>query len=211
MLELQNATVTLGSREFVFNLNVDKNERVAVVGASGSGKSTLLNLIGGFLRCDGGDILWEQASLLNLTPDQRPVTTLFQSDDLFQHLSVEDNVLLGLRPDLRGTMQERQQISETLDRVGLSGMGSASPNRLSGGEQQRVALARSLLRQKPVLLLDEPYGALDEGTRMDMLCLTDEMTRINGLTVIMVTHQLSDAEALGARIIRIKNDKIASS
>lgn len=208
MLELTNATVTLGSRTFAFNLSVGKGERVAVVGASGSGKSTLLNLVGGFLRCSGGDITWEQRSLLTLTPDERPVTTLFQQDNLFEHLSVEDNVVLGLRSDLRPSVRERNSARETLDRVGLAGKAAAPPGNLSGGEQQRVALARCLLRQKPVLLLDEPYGALDEGTRTEMLGLTDEVAGLGDLTVIMVTHQLSDAEAQNARIVRIVDDRI---
>ncbi|MBX2885997.1 MAG: ATP-binding cassette domain-containing protein [Granulosicoccus sp.] len=208
MLELSKAGITLGQREFVFDLSVIKGERVAIVGKSGSGKSTLLNLIGGFLHCQRGEIRWEGRSMLKLTPDQRPVTTLFQRDNLFEHLCVEDNVILGINADLRPTKQQRNLAREALSQVGLSGMEDALPGRLSGGEQQRVALARSLLRRKPVLLLDEPYGALDEGTRQAMLRLTDQITRESDLTVLMVTHQISDAQALDARVVTIDNNKI---
>jgi len=205
MLDIQDTAVQLGQRDFRFSLRVDAGEIVVILGPSGSGKSTLLNLIAGFLLPHSGDIKWQDQSLLSLRPDQRPVTTLFQKHNLFMHLTVWKNMALGLRPSAKLNDDEAAKLHAALARVGLEGYAMRKPAELSGGEQQRVALARSLLTKKPVLLLDEPYSALDRELRVSMLELTQSIVRNSQLATVLVTHDPSDAEALGARSVKLRH------
>ncbi len=197
-LELKQANITLGDRDFNFTLSAGANEVHAMLGKSGSGKSTLLNLIGGFLKPASGAIDWNQKSLLPLPPEQRPVTTLFQSHNLFEHLSARRNIALGVSPKLKLNAQQWIEIDAVLEDVGLAGRGDERPENLSGGEQQRVGLARCLSRKRPILLLDEPYGALDEATRNEMLTLTKQVIEQHQLCVLLVTHNADDALSLNA-------------
>ncbi len=203
MLKLEHAEAVLGSFKACYEMQVEAGERVALVGASGCGKSTLLNLVAGFLPCAGGDIIWHGESLLGLAPHQRPVTTLFQSHNLFAHLSVQRNIAVGLSPNGRLDDAQAGRAAEVLARVGLAGFETRMPPSLSGGQQQRVALARCLLRDRPLLLLDEPFSALDADLRTTTLKLAHEIANELSLTVLMVTHDPADAAALGARLLRI--------
>ncbi|MCQ0969235.1 ATP-binding cassette domain-containing protein (plasmid) [Paracoccus sp. TK19116] len=167
--------------------------RVAVIGPSGSGKSTLLSLVAGFLMPDQGVVAWDGRDLGGVAPGKRPVSILFQDQNLFPHLSVAQNVGLGVRPDLRLSAEQTDRVSQAIERVGLSGMEDRRPSALSGGQQSRVALARVLLRARPVLLLDEPFGALGPALKIEMLNLLSEIARESGATVLMVTHDPEDA------------------
>lgn len=198
MLILDNLTLSLGSNRYCFNLQASADRVSAILGKSGSGKSTLLNVIAGFLHAESGALLWQQESLLNVPANQRPVTTLFQQHNLFTHLSVEQNVGLGISPYLKLNKQDSKNISLALEEVGLEGYATRRANKLSGGEQQRVALARCLLRDQPILLLDEPFSALDESTRHEMIELTQNVIREHQLCVVMVTHNKDDASMLDA-------------
>jgi len=208
MLELKELSVELGAQEFIYSLVVEPREIVVILGPSGSGKSTLLNLIAGFLSPHSGDVSWCGQSLLHFTPDQRPVTTLFQKHNLFAHLSVWKNVALGLRTSTKLNSIQSRQLSEALAQVGLQGFEQRIPTDLSGGEQQRVALARCLLSKKPVLLLDEPYSALDAELRSGMLALTRRIVSDSQLATILVTHDPNDADALGARVARLHRGRL---
>lgn len=195
-------------RRWQFNLELQTQGIYALLGRSGSGKSTLLNLIGGFSNPDSGDITWHNRSLIGLEPAQRPVTTLFQQYNLFSHLSVWKNVALGVSPKLSLSAEQRGQISELLISVGLSGYDDSLPSQLSGGEQQRVALARCLLRRKPVLLLDEPFSALDSTTRQEMITLLRQLISQYKPCVLMITHDESDALAINANILEMHNEGV---
>ncbi|MDO6459114.1 ATP-binding cassette domain-containing protein [Granulosicoccaceae sp. 1_MG-2023] len=208
MLEAENLSVRLGGRDYCFNLRVERGQCLAVLGESGAGKSTLLNLIGGFLQADGGQLRLDGREFGNLPPDRRPVTTLFQDNNLFAHLSVRDNLGLGLHPGLRLSKAQWQRVEAQLDAVGLSALGGRLPGELSGGQAQRVALARSLLREKPVLLLDEPFSALDEATRLDMLHLSAGVITTHRLCTVLVTHNRDDAERLGARCVYLRDGRL---
>ena len=197
-LELRDVQTNLGDRSFNFNLSANVGEIHAILGQSGSGKSTLLNLIGGFIKPIDGTITWQGNSLLPLKPEQRPVTTLFQSHNLFDHLSVRHNIALGISPSMKLDQTDWNKVNNVLEAVGLDGKSEARPERLSGGEQQRVGLARCLLRRRPVLLLDEPYGALDDSTRREMLVLTRQVINQYELCALMVTHNPDDAVFLQA-------------
>ncbi len=179
--------------------SVGAGEKIAIIGPSGAGKSTLLMGIAGFLAADSGRILWDGNDLATQAVGGRPMTILFQDHNLFAHLTVADNLGLGLSPRLRLGDHQRRQIESVLARVGLTGFGLRKPADLSGGQQSRVALARALLRARPVLLLDEPFSALGPALRHEMLDLTTELAR--GAAVLMVTHDPQDAQRFADRTV----------
>lgn len=203
MLEVTQATTTLGKQSFNFSLSVAANEILVVIGESGSGKSTLLNMINGFVPVESGDIRWDGKSLLPLSVRDRPVATLFQKNNLFEHLCARDNIGLGIDPGLKLTGKDRDNIEQALEQVGLGGFGERMPGQLSGGEQQRVALARALIMTRPVLLLDEPYSALDSVSRRAALELTQRLSEEKQLCTVVVTHNPDDAGILGAKIVEV--------
>lgn len=203
MLRLEALRIVQGGFALEADLAVAAGARVAVIGPSGAGKSTLLLAIAGFVAPAAGRILWAGRDLRPLAPGERPVSILFQDQNLFPHLTVAENVGLGLRPDLRLSRAERAQVSAALARVGLQGMEGRRPAALSGGEQGRVALARTLLRARPLLLLDEPFAALGPALKADMLALVEEIVAESGATLLMVTHDPQDARAIAPETILV--------
>lgn len=176
-----------------FDFSVEQGDVMAVIGPSGAGKSTLLALIGGFETPQAGRIVIDGVDITDLMPDARPVTTLFQDHNLFAHLSVVQNVGLGLHPGLRLSAEERDRVAWALGEVGLTDFADRLPGQLSGGERQRVAIARCILMKRPVLMLDEAFAALGPALRREMLQLVLSLKGQNGLTVLMVTHDPADA------------------
>ncbi len=176
-----------------FDMELAAGSFLAVIGPSGAGKSTLLNLIAGFERPSNGDIRVNENSVTDLPPADRPVTMLFQENNLFAHLDLGTNVALGVSPALKLTADDRNRIANAIARVGLSGMEHRRPGELSGGERQRTAIARALVRDKPLLLLDEPFAALGPALKADMLDLIGDIHRDSGVTIVMVTHHPQDA------------------
>ena len=208
MLQLDNLALTQDGFTLSLSAAVDRAARVAVLGPSGSGKSTLLSLIAGFLQPDLGRILWDGADITEAVVAARPMSILFQDGNLFPHLSVFDNVALGLRPDLRLSPDQRDRVAQSLSDVGLGEMGDRRPATLSGGQQARVGLARLLLRDRPLALLDEPFAALDPGLRAEMLALLKSLSERRGLTLIMACHDLRDAERLCNRLWLLEDGKL---
>lgn len=209
MLHLDNTSLALGDRHWTFNITLQTHGVYALLGRSGSGKSTLLNLVGGFAQPDSGDIQWQEQSLLPLQPAQRPVTTLFQHNNLFDHLSVWKNIALGISASLKLSESQHAQIESVLASVGLAGFGQKKPGQLSGGEQQRVALARCMLRHQPMLLLDEPFSALDATTRKEMIALLRQVIDSYKPCVIMITHDEEDASALDASVLDMQDNGVS--
>lgn len=214
MIQLQSATFSYsndqGSQSMFFELSVDKTEKLAVIGASGSGKSTLLNLIAGFNYVEQGQVYLNGEDCTYKKPYERPVSMLFQDNNLFNHLSVFDNITLGLQPKLKTTLAQRQHIEQIADKVGLLDYLERHPGQLSGGQQQRVALARCLLRDKPILLLDEPFSALDKALRIEMLALLDDICQQKQLTLLMVTHQPDELSGFITRTVTLNHGQILS-
>ncbi|PID61024.1 MAG: thiamine ABC transporter ATP-binding protein [Gammaproteobacteria bacterium] len=208
MLQFDKVTLELGEAHWHFDIGFDTQGCYAIMGKSGAGKSTLLNLVGGFLHPAAGDIRWHGASLLPLPPHQRPVTTLFQHDNLFDHLDVRQNIGLGIDPALKLSAGNWEDVDAVLDDVGLAGYQSRLPGRLSGGERQRVALARCLLREQPILLLDEPFTGLDQETRESVTELMRTLIDRLRPCVLMVTHDIDEARALSAEVLRIENGRL---
>ena len=203
MLTLEGVELAQGAFRLSADFAVKAGSQVAIIGPSGAGKSTLLAAVAGFLTPVAGRIYWQDTELSGLEPGQRPLSILFQDNNLFPHLTAEQNVGLGLRPTLRLTNDERDRVAQSIDRVGLAGMGDRKPAALSGGQQSRVALARVLLRDKPLMLLDEPFAALGPGLKAEMLDLVAEIARDRGATVLMVTHDPKDAERLARQTILV--------
>lgn len=207
MLLLENITVVQDDFRLAADLSINEAARVAVIGPSGAGKSTLLSVIGGFFPPTTGRVLWQGRDLTSLPPGERPLSILFQDQNLFPHLTVAQNVGLGVRPDLRLAADERTKVAEALDRVGLGGLGDRRPGTLSGGQQSRVALARVLLRAKPLMLLDEPFDALGPALRAEMLDLVAEIAGTMGATVLMVSHNPADALRIAPETILVADGR----
>jgi len=195
-LTLERIEVVQGSFRLAADLRVRRGERVAVIGPSGAGKSTLLAVIAGIVRPAAGRVIWEGTDLTRLPPGERPLSILFQDQNLFPHLTVAANLALGIRPSAKLSPGERAAVETALSRVGLEGLGGRRPGTLSGGEQGRVALARALLRRRPLLLLDEPFAALGPALKGEMLTLVAEVVAETGATLLMVTHDPEDARRL---------------
>jgi thiamine transport system ATP-binding protein len=193
MIAVEGLRVRLGGFVLSADLSVETGALCAVIGPSGAGKSTLLAAIAGFAPVEAGRVLAAGRDLAGLAPAERPVTLLFQENNLFPHLSVALNVALGLRPSLSPTRAERARVEAALADTGLEGLGGRLPEQLSGGQRQRAALARALLRDRPALLLDEPFAALGPGLRAEMLALVERLTAARGITTLMVTHHPEDA------------------
>ena len=209
MIRLDNVFLADDALPMTFDLQVAAGERIAIFGPSGAGKSTLLNLIAGFVLPTQGNIWLNGENHTHSAPYERPVSMLFQENNLFPHLTVQQNLALGLKTSLNLTALEQDQIERVADAVGLTSFLSRLPNSLSGGQKQRVSLARCLLRDKPILLLDEPFSALDPELRMEMLNLIDELCHSKKLTLLLVTHQPSELTGKVNRMLRIENGRIS--
>lgn len=192
MLIVDNCVLDYPGFRTRYALRVPSGSLCGIVGPSGGGKTTLLNMVAGFETPTSGRLTFDGRNLLPLSPADRPVAMVFQDYNLFAHLTAEENVGLGLRPSLRLRPVERQAAEEALAAVDLAGYGQRRPGELSGGQRQRVAIARALVTRKPLLLLDEPFGALDPGLRKDMVRLVDALRRRTGMTVLITIHTPED-------------------
>ncbi|KAF0174820.1 MAG: thiamine transport system ATP-binding protein [Rhodobacteraceae bacterium] len=203
MLTLEALILRQDDFQLTADWSVPPGERIALIGPSGAGKSTLLMAIAGFFPAAAGRILWQGDDLADTAPGDRPLTMLFQDQNLFPHLTLAQNLGLGLSPTLRLTAAQKTQIAQTLQQVGLAGMEARKPAQLSGGQQGRAALARALLRARPVLLLDEPFAALGPALKSEMLDLLDEVASATGAAVLMVTHDPADAKRFASKTVLV--------
>lgn len=207
MLKLEDCVVQNGAFTLSADFTVEQGARVAVIGPSGAGKSTLLEAIAGFLPVTQGRILWSGQDITAQPPGQRPVAMLFQEDNLFAHLTVAQNVGLGLRPDLKLMASDKETVEQALDRVGLGGLEARKPGDLSGGQRSRAALARVLVQRRDLLLLDEPFAALGPALRAEMLDLVRDLAQETGATLLMVSHQPEDARRIAGQAIFVAEGK----
>ncbi|MDH4987579.1 thiamine ABC transporter ATP-binding protein [Aminobacter anthyllidis] len=192
-----------------FDATFAPGEITAIMGPSGAGKSTLLNLVAGFETPREGRVLIGDMDVTTAPPADRPVSMVFQENNLFSHLDIEKNVGLGRSPALRLSAADRQDVAAALARVGLAGMEKRLPRELSGGERQRVALARVLVRDRPILLLDEPFASLGPALRGDMLDLLAGVQAERRMTVLFVTHQPEDARKLAENMVFVESGAVA--
>jgi len=203
MINLSQVVYQYQQDKFNFDLNIAQGSIVAILGASGAGKSTLLSLLAGFIKPVSGQIFIGGSSVEKLAPHQRPLAMLFQEYNLFNHLTVQDNISLGLKPNLKLSAKQLSQVKEVSEQVAVGTLLSRLPDQLSGGQKQRVALARCFIQKRPVLLLDEPFSALDPVLRTAMLARVQAMAQAEQVTVLMVTHHLSDAVNIASHFVFI--------
>ncbi|KNC94242.1 thiamine ABC transporter ATP-binding protein ThiQ [Trabulsiella odontotermitis] len=209
MLKLNDVTWLYKHLPMRFTLSVQPGEQVAVLGPSGAGKSTLLNLIAGFLTPVRGTMTIENQPHTDTPPSRRPVSMLFQENNLFSHLTVRQNIGLGLNPGLRLTPEQQHKLELIASQMGIESLLERLPGELSGGQRQRAALARCLVREQPVLLLDEPFSALDPALRQEMLTLVGNVCQRQHITLLMVSHSVEDAARIAPRSLVVADGRIA--
>lgn len=195
---------------FRFDLQVEQGVSLGVIGASGAGKSTLLHMIAGFLPLDDGIIELDGVDHRDSDPAVRPISMVFQSNNVFDHLDVATNVGLGLSPQFRKSAESMKLVAQALTSVGLDGFENRRAAGLSGGEAQRVALARALVRDKPILLLDEPFAALGPSMRADFTTLVRTMQQDRGLTMLTVSHAPDELAGLCEELAFVADGQIAA-
>ena len=201
-IQIENVTKKFGDFTAIDHLNLDiyKNEFFSLLGPSGCGKTTLLRMLAGFEKVSEGRILLDGEDISEIPPHLRPINMMFQSYALFPHMTVEKNIAFGLKQDNLPTNEINQRVEEMLELVELSDFAKRKPNQLSGGQSQRVALARSLAKRPKLLLLDEPLGALDkrlrEQTQFELMDIQEKLE----VTFVIVTHDQEEAMTVSSRI-----------
>lgn len=210
MLRLETIRIAQGDFALEADFEIAPGRKTAVIGPSGAGKSTLLGAIGGFQPLSSGRLWWLDRDITHTAPGRRPISMLFQDNNLFPHLSIAQNIGLGIRPDLKLTPEDHSRLSRALDRVGLGGMSGRRPGELSGGQQSRAALARVLVQDRPVILLDEPFAALGPALRHEMLDLVRDLGDETNATLLMVTHDPQDVRRIADDVIFVEGGRAAA-
>jgi ABC-type Fe3+/spermidine/putrescine transport system ATPase subunit len=210
MLELRHIHQHYGHQPLLddVSVHVAAGEIMALLGSSGSGKSTLLKIAAGLQTPDAGSVWFDGVDISTVAPEQRRFALMFQDFALFPHLNVQDNVAFGLVEQRLPKNQARLQALQMLEVFGLSALAQRKVWNLSGGEQQRVALARALITSPRVLLLDEPFSALDADLRQSLR--QEFKTRIEaaGIPTLLVTHDESEARAMATRAVRLVSHRL---
>lgn len=211
MLEVGELGVVIDSKTILdgVSLRVADGEIVAVLGPSGSGKSTLLRAIAGLVPSTSGRILWDGQDLSTVPTHRRLFGLMFQGYALFPHMTVAENVAFGL--NMAGHRHPEDEVAEALSWVGLGGFGDRTVDSLSGGEQQRVALARTLAPRPRLVMLDEPLGALDRNLRQKLVVDTRKILEEREVTAIVVTHDREEAVAMSDRLALMRHGTIVQT
>jgi spermidine/putrescine ABC transporter ATP-binding subunit len=190
------------------SLDIIEGEFLTILGESGSGKTTLLRILAGFEQATSGEVWMAGERLDQLPPYRRPVNTVFQSYALFPHMTVEENVGYGLRIAKRPAAEIQARVSDALAKVKMSAYAKAKPSKISGGQQQRIALARALVNRPRLLLLDEPLSALDANLRRQMQVELKALQREVGITFVFVTHDQEEAMVMSDRIALLRSGEL---
>ena len=212
MLKIDKLTCSFGSFNTNFNLKISNSGIVGVVGRSGSGKSTLLNLIAGFIDPQSGKIIYNDSNLNDLESSQRDLSILFQNFNNFDHLTIFENIILGIDPQMRKTTDNFRIVREILKKLSINLDMETKLNLLSGGEQQRVSIARCLIRKKSLLLLDEPFNSLDPGLRNNLYKDVVSMAKKtpNQLTLIS-SHLIEELKKITNSFIFLHKGRIVGN
>ena len=201
LLSASKCNIKNGNFSVQCDFNLEIGNHLSFFGPSGSGKSSVLLGLAGFLPIINGDLVYDDKSISKIEPKDRPFDLLFQENNLFPHLTVSRNILLGLGAKAKMDLQNSYIVNEILDLVGLYKERNRLPQDISGGQRSRAAIARSLIRKKPILLLDEPFAALDFELKNEILALLLRITRKNNLSIILVSHDPRDVQYLGGDVV----------
>jgi ABC-type Fe3+/spermidine/putrescine transport system ATPase subunit len=210
LLRIRNVAKQFGKNVVLRDISLDvaEGEFLTILGESGSGKTTLLRIIAGFETASGGEVWMGEERLDRQPPYRRRVNTVFQHYALFPHLTVEQNVAYGLRVAKRPEAEIASRVSEALEKVKMSAHAKSKPSKISGGQQQRIALARALVNRPRLLLLDEPLSALDANLRRQMQVELKSLQREVGISFIFVTHDQEEAMVMSDRIALLRSGEL---
>lgn len=210
IIELEQVSKHYGETKALqdINLYIRKNEFLTLLGPSGCGKTTMLRVIGGFESVSSGKIYFNQKVINDVPPNRRPLNTVFQRYALFDHMNIFDNIAFGLKISKVPKDEIETRVEQMLQLVGLAGFGKRKPDSLSGGQMQRVAMARALVNRPQILLLDEPLAALDLKMRQDMQLELKKMQQHLGITFLYVTHDQEEALAMSDTVVVMNHGKI---
>jgi len=209
-LNVHQISKTFGQEQVLRNCNltIERQPTLSILGRSGSGKTTLLKILAGLEQPDTGGILLEGQRINDWSPQRRNMIYLYQEALLFPHLNVFENVAFGLRLQKQDSDFVRTETRQMLESLELAEQAQKRPEQLSGGQRQRVAFGRALIVNPKVLLLDEPFGALDTGTRENMQQLLKKIVHQQGITTLFVTHDLKEAIRMGDKIATMQNGQL---
>lgn len=208
MIDAQKITFHHQDLKFEFACQIKKGDALAILGSNGAGKSTFLKLVAGFLNIESGTLLINGVNCTHLPANRRSIGFLFQDINLFDHLTVEQNLSLALSRSLNVKSKEQEILMQLVQEMKLQNLMPQKVESLSDGQKQKIALARVLLQNHPILLLDEPFSALDKNTKKELLDLLFRYQNQKNLTIMMITHHLDDLVYFKENILRIENGKI---
>ena len=211
MLKVKQLKYKFDKTTFEFNFDVTDNNIVGVIGKSGSGKSTLFNLLAGFLKPNNGSIFFNENNITYLKPPERNISILFQDHNNFDHLTIFENIILGIDPDMKQNQNNFKIVKNIMKKVSLNIDLNKKVSDLSGGEQQRVSIARSLLRKKSIFLLDEPFNSLDPGLRKTLYEDVKKMSLNNRLITLISSHLIDELKNVTDKFLFINKGKIVEN
>ncbi|WP_216782311.1 thiamine ABC transporter ATP-binding protein ThiQ [Candidatus Profftia tarda] len=207
MITLDNINYVNEHQQMLCSLHICAKEQITILGPSGAGKSTLLALIAGFIITKQGTIFLDGINHTRTPPGKRPVSIMFQENNLFPHLNIEKNLGLGLSTTLNLNKIQKNRLNEIAEQIGILNCLHRLPSQISGGQRQRAALARCLLRDQPILLLDEPLSALDPVRRNEILQLLAQVCSQKNITLLMIVHNLDDAARISYRTLLVSDGR----
>ncbi|MGD6858430.1 MAG: ATP-binding cassette domain-containing protein [Enterobacteriaceae bacterium] len=208
MIQLKNLIYIKEKFKLKINLKFRRGEIISILGPNGSGKSTLLNIISGFLKVEKGYLLINNSIYNNISPSERPVSMLFQENNLFPHFTVLENIIIGLNKNLNITSLQKNEIFNVMKSINQENILNKYPCEISVGQRQIVALIRCILRNKPILLLDEPFSFVDIVSKNRMTYIIKKNCLKNKITALIVLHDLYVASKISNKILIIKRGKV---
>lgn len=211
MLKINKLKYKIEKASFEFDFELKSSQLVGVIGKSGSGKSTLFNLLSGFLKPKEGSIYFSNKNITNLKPFDRDISILFQDHNNFNHLTIFENIILGIDSDMKRTSNNLKLVRSIMKKVSLNIDLDKKVSNLSGGEQQRVSIARSLLRKKSILLLDEPFNSLDPGLRKILYEDIKTMSFSHKLITLISSHLIEELRNVTDKFLFIHQGKVVEN